>query len=93
LKGRLRIERRGGNLSPMSKAEILAELPKLRPEERDQVFQRLCELQEGDILEGNPPDFAERKLLDEALVEFQRDGDPGTPWRTVLQRLRSNHTP
>jgi hypothetical protein len=74
----------------MSKADILAELPKLRTEERDQVMRRLCELQEEDIVRGPGPSAAEKKVLDDALAEFERDGNPGTPWRDVLQRLRSN---
>jgi len=74
----------------MSKAEILAELPNLKADERQQVFQRLCELQEGDLLQGVGPSAEERKLLDEALAEFERDRNPGTPWREVLRRVRGS---
>jgi hypothetical protein len=74
----------------MSKAEILAELPKLKAEERTQVFERLCELQERDILEGHGPTTEEKRLLDQALAEFGRDGQPGEPWRDVLHRLQSS---
>jgi hypothetical protein len=38
----------------MRKAEILAELPKLKATERTQVFERLCELQERDGQRGEP---------------------------------------
>ena len=74
----------------MSKADILAELPKLKAEERSQVFQRLCELQEDDLLHGGGPTASEKKLLDEALAEFKRDGQMGSPWREVLNRVRSS---
>ncbi len=73
----------------MSNAEILAALPKLNADERAQVFERLCELQEQDMLAGTGPTDAEKTLLDEALAEFQRDGDVGRPWREVLHRLHS----
>ncbi len=73
----------------MSKAEILAELPDLKAEERDQVFRRLCEIQEDDLLYGAGPSDEEKRLLDEALEAFQRDGDVGTPWREVIRQLRS----
>ncbi len=73
----------------MSKADILAELPKLRTDERDQVLRRLCELQEEDIVRGSGLGAAEKKILDDALADFLRDGNPGRPWREVLQRLRS----
>jgi hypothetical protein len=74
----------------MSKAEILAELPKLKAEERTQVFERLCELQERDLLDGQGPTAEEKRLLDQALAEFERDGQPGAPWREVLQRLQKS---
>ena len=43
---------------------------------------------------GNPKGRPSEKktlstVLDDALAEFERDGNPGTPWREVLQRLRS----
>jgi hypothetical protein len=76
----------------MSKAEILAELPNLKAEERKQVFQRLCELQEKDLLDGVGPTAEEKGMLDEALAEFQRDGNVGKPWREVLGKIRSSST-
>jgi hypothetical protein len=77
----------------MSKAQILAELPKLKPEERHQVFQKLCELQDDDIVRGIAPSPQEKKLLEEALAEFERDGNSGKPWRTVFERLWSKGAP
>jgi hypothetical protein len=68
----------------------LAELPSLKVEERRQVFERLCELEEQDLLHGIGPTDEEKRLLDDALAEFERDGNPGTPWRDVLNRLRSS---
>jgi hypothetical protein len=72
----------------MSKAEILAELPKLGAEERRQIYQRLCELQEADLVNGSGPSDQEKKLLDAALAEYEKDGDRGRPWRQVLGDLR-----
>ena len=72
----------------MSKAEILAQLPRLKAEERSQVFERLCELQEEDILHGIGPTEEEKIILDEALARFQHDGNPGTPWRQALRGIR-----
>jgi len=72
----------------MSKIEILAELPKLKAEERRQIYQRLCELQEQDLLNGVGPSEEEKKLLDAALAEYEKDEDRGRPWRQVLGDLR-----
>jgi hypothetical protein len=74
----------------MSNAEILAELPKLKAEERTQIFERLCQLQEQDLLNGVGPTESEKNLLDQELAEFERDGNVGEPWREVLHRIRSN---
>ena len=74
----------------MSKGEILAELPKLKAAERTQVLERLCELQERDLLQGHGPTPEEKRLLDQALAEFERDGQRGEPWRDVLHRLQSS---
>lgn len=74
----------------MSKAEILDQLPKLSPRERSQLFARLSELHEADLVAGEGPTLAERQALDEALKEFERDGDSGEPWRRVLRKLRES---
>lgn len=74
----------------MSEAEILAELPKLKAHERDQIFRRLCELRDEELIRGGGASDAEREALDQALAEFHRDGDRGTDWRTVLHRVRSS---
>jgi hypothetical protein len=73
----------------MSSSEILAELPKLKVEERQQLFERLCELQDQDLIEGVGPTDAERQILDEALAEYERDGDHGTPWREAIRGIRT----
>ena len=73
----------------MSNAEILAELPKLKAEERQQIYQRLCELQDQDLLNGTGPSDEEKKLLDAALAEYEHDHDHGRPWREVLRDLRA----
>lgn len=74
----------------MSKAEILAELPLLKAEERSQLFDRLCELQDQDLLHGVGPTEAEKQLLDRELAEFERDGDAGIPWRAAIAQIRSS---
>jgi len=89
---RLACERGGGYFLGMSKAEILEELPKLSPRERSQLFARLAELHEADLIGADEPTTFERQALDDALAEFERDGDPGKPWRDVLRELRSSRS-
>lgn len=73
----------------MSSAEIIAELVKLNAEERRQVYERLCQMQEEDLLRGAGPTDEEKRILDQALAEYEKDGDKGRPWRQVLGELRS----
>ena len=57
----------------MGKAEILAELPKLKAEERTEVFERLCELRDQDLVSSTGPSAEEMRLLDEALAAGHHD--------------------
>jgi hypothetical protein len=71
----------------MNHVEILAELPKLRYEERQEIFERLCELQDEDLIHGRGPTESEKKLLDAELEKFEKDGDIGAPWDEVESRI------
>lgn len=77
----------------VSKAEILAELPLLKAEDRSQLLDRLCELQENDLLHGIGPSPEDRKALDTAQADFERDRNPGRPWREVLESICSRNQP
>jgi hypothetical protein len=72
----------------MSTAQILAELPKLTVSDRSELFARLAELHEADLLDGGAPTPAERQALDEAFAEFERDPNSGEPWRDVFRQIR-----
>ena len=74
----------------MSKVEILEALPQLSAGDRTQLFARLAELHESDLIGSDEPTPAERKILDEALAAFERDGNPGEAWRDVLLQIRQS---
>lgn len=67
----------------MSKAEILAELPKLSAQERREILAQLWRLEEA----GGPTD-REKALLKEAQASYEADPAAGTPWSEVEDRLR-----
>ncbi len=73
----------------MSKVEILQELPRLRPEERQEIMDRICELEERDLLDGAGPTAAEKALLDRELEDYRKNPDAGSSWEEVEARLRS----
>lgn len=74
----------------MSKAEILAELPKLKSEERREIFERIGEMEESDLISGAIPTDPEKALLDRELEEFRQNPDSGSPWKDVEARLSKN---
>lgn len=68
----------------MSKAEILAELPKLGLAERREIFERICELEERDLLRGGEPSAEEKALLDQELEEYRQNPISGKSRADVL---------
>ena len=72
----------------MSKAEILKELPALQPEDRRKIFDRLCDLEERDLLAGRAPTADEKALLDREMEDYRRNPDAGSSWAEVEARLR-----
>lgn len=71
----------------MSKAEILKELPKLEPSERREVLERICELEERDLLNGVGPSAEEKAILEREWEEYQRTPTAGASWEEVEARL------
>jgi hypothetical protein len=71
----------------MSKMEILAELPKLKLADRREIFDRICEIEERDLLTGGAPD-EEKAMLDRELAEYRKNPEAGSSWNEVEARLR-----
>ena len=67
----------------MSKAEILAELPKLSVRHREEILAHLCRLDEA-----SGPSEQEKNLLDEAQSAYTANPSVGSPWSEVEARLR-----
>lgn len=74
----------------MSKSEILEELPKLRAEERREIFERICEMEELALLNGSEPSAEEKALLDQELEEYRANPEAGYSWGEVEARLRKS---
>jgi hypothetical protein len=76
----------------MSKMEILAELPKLDIESRREIFDRICEMEERDVLNGTVTP-QEKSLLDAELEEYRRNPEAGASWDEVQARVRKPSRP
>lgn len=72
----------------MSKADILLELPKLESEERREIFDRICDIEERDLLAGGQPTAEEKALLDRELEDYRQNPEAGSTWAEVESRLR-----
>ena len=77
----------------MSKTEILAELPKLELADRREIFDRICEIEEHDLLCGAGATVGEKALLDRELEEYRRNPEAGTAWNEVESRIRNASRP
>jgi putative addiction module component (TIGR02574 family) len=74
----------------MSKTDILEQLPKLKPEERQEIRAKLNELdglQDDAGTEAELTD-AEKFVLDRELTEYQKNPEAGTSWEEVAARIR-----
>ncbi len=74
----------------MSKKEILAELPKMAPEDRREIFERITELEEYELLHGSKPLAEEQALLDRELEEYRHNPEAGSTWNEVEVRIRKS---
>lgn len=74
----------------MSKAEILAELPKLAAEDRAEIQAKLDELAGDGWLDADDPMTDEQKALLEARLDaYEKNPDAGSSWEEVEARLRA----
>ena len=71
----------------MSKTEILQELPQLTPEERQEVRQRLAELDQDDWLDEGALTSAEKALIEERFRDLDANPQTSIPWDEVKARL------
>jgi hypothetical protein len=72
----------------MSKMEILAELPNLELADRREIFDRICDMEENDLLNGGGATAGEKAMLDRELEEYSRNPEAGSSWNEVEARLR-----
>jgi plasmid stabilization system protein ParE len=77
----------------MSKAEILHELPKLAREDRQEILEFICDIEERDLLDGGQPSAEEKSLLDSELESYQSNPNAGSSWSEVEARLRKQKCP
>lgn len=74
----------------MSKVEILEALSKLTAEDRQEIRQKLNEIDGDEWLDGDDPlTDDEKALLEVRLAAYERDPDAGSSWKEVEARIQS----
>ena len=70
----------------MSTTEILAQLPRLTPAERDAVRSRL-----DDIDAAAPLSPEEKRLVDERVAAYRQNPTAGVSWAVAEAEIRKQH--
>jgi hypothetical protein len=77
----------------MSKTEILAELPKLKPEELAEVQAKLDELAGEVWLDDGELTDSDKTALNASLADYVKNPDAGSPWQEVKARIQAKLRP
>jgi putative addiction module component (TIGR02574 family) len=73
----------------MSLSEILDELPRLTPEQRHQVVEKVMELNGDWIDDEEALSPEEKRLIESRLAEHDADPSSAVPWEEVKARLKA----
>lgn len=73
----------------MSKAEILAQLTQLSPEDLAEVQAKLDELAGEAWQDRGSLSDADKEILDAALAEYRASPDAGSSWEEVKARVQA----
>lgn len=71
----------------MSTSEILRELPKLTPEERQALRLRLAELDRDEWLDDGALTDAEKALIEQRFRDLEANPHASVPWEEAKIRL------
>lgn len=73
----------------MSKAEILAEIPKLTPQEREEIYLKLAELDDNKWMDADDPlTDADKALIESRIEAHEKNPQTAIPWEKFDARLR-----
>jgi putative addiction module component (TIGR02574 family) len=78
----------------MSKAEIIAELPRLSPQDRAEVQAKLDELA-GQAWQDGAAELsdADKQALESTLAAYEQFPDAGSSWEDVKERVQGKLRP
>jgi hypothetical protein len=71
----------------MSKAEIFAELPRLSPEDRQELRLRLAEIDGDDWLDDGVLTDSEKGIIEARFQDLEEHPQKSLPWEQVKSEL------
>jgi len=77
----------------MSKAEIIAQLPKLSPEDRAEVQAKLDELAGDAWQDRGELSEADKQSLNTTLAAYEKTPDAGSSWDQAKARIQAKLHP
>lgn len=83
----------GGYPAGMSFNEVLAELPKLSPQERDAVRIKLAELNGEEWMDDGLLTPEDKALIERRVAEHAQNPDAAIPWAVMEARLKARYGP
>ena len=75
----------------MSFNELIAELPKLSPEQRDLLRIRLAELAGDEWMDDGELSPEEKRVIEERLAEHERNPEAAIPWEVAEAKLKARY--
>jgi putative addiction module component (TIGR02574 family) len=73
----------------MSKAEILAEIPKLTSQEREEIYLKLVELDADKWMDADDPlSDADKALIESRIKAHEKEPQAAIPWEEFDARLK-----
>lgn len=72
----------------MSFKEVLAELPRLSPAERQELRARLADLEGDGWMDDGELTPEEKALIEERLAEHERNPGAAIPWAVMEAKLK-----
>jgi putative addiction module component (TIGR02574 family) len=73
----------------MSKAEIPAEIPKLTPQEREEIYLKLAELDGDKWMDADDPlTDADKALIESRIEAHEKNPQTAIPWEEFDARLK-----
>lgn len=75
----------------MSFNEVMAELPKLSPEQRDLLRVRLAELEGKDWMDDGELTLEQKALIEARIAEHERNPIAVIPWEVAEARLKARY--